>query len=103
TPDGGSIKVLFNKDEKKIKIVVEDSGVGIENSEIDRIFDRFYAGSNSMHHQSGKFEFNSRGTGLGLAIVKSYIEAHKGTIWAESEGNGKGSRFYILLPLEAGE
>ncbi|MCS6885029.1 MAG: two-component regulator propeller domain-containing protein [Acidobacteriota bacterium] len=99
TPDGGKISVeAIVESDNKIRIIISDNGVGIDSSELEKIFDKFYTSSNSLLHTSGKYEFMARGTGLGLAIVKSYIEAHGGTVWAESEGSGKGSKFTVLLP-----
>jgi signal transduction histidine kinase len=60
--------------------------------ELDRIFDRFHRVRSTMSRVIG-------GTGLGLAICKGLVEAHGGRIWAESEGEGKGSTFYFTLPL----
>jgi signal transduction histidine kinase len=63
-------------------------------SELDRIFDRF-------HRVGGEVARSIGGTGLGLAICKGLVEAHGGRIWAESEGEGKGSRFSFTLPAFA--
>jgi signal transduction histidine kinase len=61
-------------------------------SELDRIFDRF-------HRVSGEVARRIGGTGLGLAICKGLVDAHGGRIWAESDGEGKGSVFKFTLPL----
>jgi signal transduction histidine kinase len=61
-------------------------------AELDRIFDRF-------HRVHGEASRVIGGTGLGLAICKGLVEAHGGRIWAESEGEGKGSTFLFTLPL----
>jgi signal transduction histidine kinase/DNA-binding response OmpR family regulator len=74
-----------------LKILVKDSGKGIENDKLDLIFTRFY--------QGGEGQLNkTNGSGIGLALTKSLVELHFGKIWAESEP-GLGSRFYILLPV----
>src|SRR5262249_21250248 len=100
TPDNGEIRVQINNDGGEIHIIVQDSGMGIDASEIERIFDKFYTGLDSSHHRSGKYQFNTGGTGLGLAIAKSYTEAHGGRIWAESVGKGgHGTSFHIILPV----
>ena len=84
--------MLFDlADETFIRVDVQDSGVGIPQEKIDRVFERFYQVDNSSTREYG-------GTGLGLSIVKSFVEAHKGEIFAESEV-GKGSTFTVLLPV----
>lgn len=77
-----------------LKVVVEDSGVGIPAESIADIFDRFVQAKN---RREGK----ARGTGLGLAFCRKVMDAHKGLIWVESE-EGKGSRFIALFPLDSG-
>jgi two-component system, NarL family, sensor histidine kinase BarA len=91
-PDDGA-GVLFDlKEETFIRIEVKDSGVGIPKDKLDKVFERFFQVDNSSTREFG-------GTGLGLSIVKSFVEAHKGQIFAESEV-GKGSTFTVLLPTE---
>ncbi|MBX7221760.1 MAG: GAF domain-containing protein [Blastocatellia bacterium] len=97
THDQGEIRVEVQETEAHVTIKVTDSGIGIEAHEVERVFDRFYTGSDPLSHHSGKFEFSARGTGLGLSIARSYIEAHGGKVWAESEGLGKGSSFYVQI------
>lgn len=75
-----------------VKLSVRDSGIGIPADKLERVFDTFYQVDNSSTREYG-------GTGLGLSIVKSYVEAHGGEVWVDSE-EGKGSVFSILLPLE---
>ncbi|MBX7222757.1 MAG: GAF domain-containing protein [Blastocatellia bacterium] len=99
THDDGEIRVTVRKLEETIEIQVKDPGIGIEAKEIDKIFDPFYTHHDPSTHKSGQFEFATRGTGLGLAIAHSYVLAHNGKIWAESEGQGKGSCFRMVLPL----
>jgi signal transduction histidine kinase len=79
--------------ERKVQIFFKDSGVGLEASELKRIFKRFYRVSNSTTQEK-------KGTGLGLFIVKSIIEKHGGKITADSKGEGKGSTFIVQLPLD---
>jgi signal transduction histidine kinase len=62
------------------------------STELDKIFDRF-------HRVGGEDGRRIGGTGLGLAICKGLVDAHGGRIWAESEGEGKGSTFRFTLPL----
>ncbi len=72
--------------DETLQICVEDMGIGINQAELDLIFDRF-------HRVAGS---GSGGIGLGLPIVKNLVELHGGTVWAESQP-GKGSRFYLTL------
>ncbi|SFB17243.1 MULTISPECIES: two-component system histidine kinase PnpS [unclassified Bacillus (in: firmicutes)] len=85
-PDG-VVSVSIMRKGKKVRISVKDSGIGIEKTEISRIFERFYRIDRARARNSG-------GTGLGLAIVKHLVEAHKGNISVKSEV-GKGSEFLI--------
>jgi signal transduction histidine kinase len=92
SPDGGPINVRAGCQRHELVIAVADQGLGMPSSELDRIFDRFHrVGSEASRHIGG--------TGLGLAICKGLVEAHGGRIWAESEGEGKGSTFKFTLPL----
>jgi signal transduction histidine kinase len=79
------------KTESFLRIVVEDTGIGIPPDKVERIFDRFFQVDNTSTREFG-------GTGLGLSIVKNFVEAHRGTIAVESTV-GQGSRFTVLLPL----
>ncbi|MGZ5490883.1 MAG: sensor histidine kinase [Nitrososphaeraceae archaeon] len=76
------------KDDKENKVIVliKDSGIGIDNEILPRLFTKFVTKSD-------------QGTGLGLFIVKKIIEAHGGKIWAENNSNGIGSTFYFTLPI----
>ncbi|MBX7223664.1 MAG: GAF domain-containing protein [Blastocatellia bacterium] len=99
TPDDGEIHVGLQVEPESVLIRVRDTGIGIEASELGRVFEKFYTGRDALHHKSGRFEFSARGTGLGLAITKSYTEAHGGTIRAESDGPGQGTCMVVELPL----
>ena len=94
TPAGGRITVDARTDPNGEEVVfaVQDTGVGIAVEELEKIFDRFYAGRGSIIHSVGS------STGLGLAIAKEIVDMHGGRIWVESE-IGRGSVFYIALPL----
>lgn len=83
----GTVSITIEQRDKKIRIHVKDSGIGIDKNEISRIFERFYRVDRARSRNSG-------GTGLGLAIVKHLVEAHKGKITVKSEV-GKGSEFTI--------
>ena len=88
----GSVSVLLSKKPKSILIAVKDSGIGISKEEIKQLFQRF------GRAESGR-KVNTGGTGIGLYVAKYMVEAHKGRIWAESAGAGKGSTFFVELPI----
>jgi two-component system OmpR family sensor kinase len=92
TPQGGKVTLTLRRPTESIaEIAVTDSGEGIPAKDISRVFERFY--------QVDKSRPRKRGAGLGLAIVKEIVEAHNGTIAAESV-IGLGSRFTVRLPAE---
>lgn len=88
--DGGTVRVVIKDTEDSGMIHVEDSGIGIPQEELKRIFERFYRTDQSRNRKTG-------GAGIGLTIAKTIVQAHKGKISAESE-EGKGSRFTVVLP-----
>ncbi len=94
TPDGGTVMVAVEACEydgrEGVLIRVQDTGVGIPQSELIRIFDRFHQVDPSSRRRYG-------GMGLGLSLVRSIVEAHRGAVWAESE-EGMGSSFFVWLP-----
>ncbi len=92
TPKGGRVELAIKVEKKEIKISVSDTGIGIPKDAINRLFKPFeQAHSNT--------DTKAKGTGLGLAISKKIIEElHGGRIWVESI-EGKGTTFYITLPL----
>ena len=86
-----------------LQVEIRDSGIGIETVESVKIFEKFYEVGEIRHHSTGKHKFQGKGAGLGLAIVKGMVEAHGGMVWVESPScSGRGSSFFILLPLEEG-
>lgn len=80
-----------NLDSKTVIIRIKDDGIGIPQSELKRVFRRFYRVANLATQKK-------KGTGLGLFIVQSIIKNHKGKIEVDSDGEGKGSVFTIRLP-----
>ena len=86
----GSVSVSLSSLEHMVQLKVEDTGVGIKESDKPKLFKSGGRGADSL-----KININS--TGYGLAFVKGVVEAHKGKVWVESE-QGKGSTFYIELP-----
>lgn len=91
TPSGGSIEVGAAENVESISIWIRDTGIGIPEKDLNRIFDRFYRVSKSRTNEDG---FS---TGLGLSIVKKLIERHGWDIKVESKLN-KGTKFEIVIP-----
>jgi signal transduction histidine kinase len=87
TGDGGRISIVASHSEDHVLHEIHDTGIGIPEDKLERIFDEFYQVEVGKHG----------GTGLGLAITKRVIEEHGGTIWVKSQ-LGKGSTFYFTLP-----
>ena len=92
TPAGGSIFVRACVQDDNVRVDVQDSGVGITQPELERIFDLFYQAPQSSDRARG-------GLGLGLAIVKSLVEMHGGSVSASSGGPGHGTCVSVVLPL----
>ena len=86
---GGSVSAATKRFEDTVVIEISDTGTGIANDDLPRIFERFYKADRSRAGQ---------GTGMGLAIAKHIVEAHGGEIRAQSE-EGKGSTFSFSLPI----
>ena len=92
TTANGKISLKASDRENSVLIEIADTGIGIPQDELPKIFEEFYRASNAKGVEK-------YGTGLGLSIAKQVIERHAGKIWAESQ-EGKGSAFYIILPKE---
>ena len=92
TPSGGKVTLLVRRESSDVLFSVIDSGIGISADQIPLIFNRFYRTDKSRTRTSG-------GSGIGLTIAKALVIAHRGKIWAESQGEGKGSTFSFLIPL----
>ena len=90
TPKGGKVLIDGRDEGEKVRVWVSDTGIGIPESEQERIFDRFYQVDTSERRAY-------RGAGLGLTICKYIVERHHGRIWVRSTP-GRGSTFYIELP-----
>ncbi|MCE1247960.1 MAG: ATP-binding protein [Firmicutes bacterium] len=93
TPDGGEIKIEASLIGDLIRVCISDTGIGISEEDRSMIFEKFYK------TKSGKM-VEAVGSGLGLPLVRSFLEKHGGRIWAESEGEDKGSRFIFEVPLK---
>lgn len=86
----GSVNLRYTANADSVTIEVEDSGIGISDEHLGRLFDRFYRTDKARSRDKG-------GTGLGLAVVKSIMSAHNSDINVESE-SGKGTKFWFTLP-----
>ncbi|HUS70734.1 MAG TPA: ATP-binding protein [Anaerolineae bacterium] len=93
TPELGSITLRAREMENEIEVSVTDTGIGIDADDLPHLFEQFFRGKGGAAAQ---------GTGLGLSISKRIVEAHHGTIWAESPYNEgqSGARFVFTLPKE---
>ena len=89
SPSESEIILAARQHDSMIEFSVQDSGIGIADDDLPRIFERFYKADRAR---------SKAGTGLGLAISRHLVEAHQGKIWAESL-EGRGSTFYFTLPL----
>jgi histidine kinase len=78
--------------EKAIRFSVSDTGMGINPNDLPHLFNKFTRGT-------GTVLIHTEGTGLGLYVARMMVEAHHGKIWAESEGEGKGAKFIVELPI----
>ena len=102
TPDGGQVDVRAAREGGQVTIEVSDTGVGIPDDRLSHIFSSgIVVDENLPPRAAQRLEFNSAGLGLGLAITRGIVEAHGGTVSAESRP-GKGSRFRIRFPLAPG-
>jgi two-component system phosphate regulon sensor histidine kinase PhoR len=90
TPAGGRIEVKAHSNGRDVVFTVEDTGIGIPESDLERIFERFYRVDAARSREAG-------GTGLGLSIARHIVDAHGGKIWVES-AVGQGSCFHFSIP-----
>lgn len=88
----GSVTLAVHKKPMKVMVTITDTGIGMTKETISKLFGLFSPGNDSR-------TYNPKSTGVGLYITKAHITAHKGTVRAESDGKGKGSRFIVELPL----
>ncbi|MFZ2493172.1 MAG: ATP-binding protein [Thermoanaerobaculia bacterium] len=91
TEPGGRVSLAVSSGEGRVRIEVADDGIGIAPEFLAHVFDRFRQADEARSRRYG-------GLGLGLAIAKHLVEAHGGSIHAESEGAGRGARFVVELP-----
>ena len=93
----GEIQVRVGRAEHEgqpvVLLSIHDEGIGLESADLDRIFDRFVQAVDDPVH-------GHAGLGLGLYVARQIARAHGGHVWAESPGKGRGSTFYLRLPLD---
>jgi len=94
TPPGGNVRIVVQQSDAGLTISVIDSGIGLVPGEIGQLFQKF----GKLHRLDVNEDIEISGNGLGLYISRQIIEAHGGTIWAESEGRSKGSTFMFNIP-----
>ncbi|MCU1278113.1 MAG: Histidine kinase [bacterium] len=93
TPRGGHVEVELDFTAGHALLSVRDSGIGIDPALLESIFDLFAQAPSGLDRSQG-------GLGLGLTLVRSLVTLHGGSVWAESAGNGCGSRFVVKLPAK---
>ena len=94
TPEKGSIEIYLNEDQNFYIFMIKDTGKGLSEEEKQKLFGKFV----TLGKGADTFSTLSKGSGLGLYIATGIVEAHGGTIWAESEGIGKGTAFNFTIP-----
>jgi len=87
----GKAEVSLKESDNKVQFSVKDTGMGMKPEEITNLFQKFVRGSEASH-------YHTEGAGIGLYVARQLVEAHMGRVWAESEGEGKGSTFLVELP-----
>jgi histidine kinase len=93
TPSGGRVVIKVHRENANLIFSVSDTGIGISAEQLPNIFNRFYRTDKSRARASG-------GSGIGLTIARALVKAHQGRIWAESDGEGKGSTFSFSIPIQ---
>lgn len=95
TEAGGTVTISAERISKReVHIHVKDSGIGLAEDQVAKIFEEFYQVEDHMTRKHG-------GLGIGLSISRAIVQAHGGRIWASSEGIGKGATFSVALPVQA--
>jgi PAS domain S-box-containing protein len=94
TPPRGRVKIRLERADPHVQITISDSGQGIQPDHLPHIFNRYWQPAGSDRRRAS-------GLGLGLSLTRHIIELHGGTVRAESEGEGKGTKFVINLPYRA--
>ncbi len=88
----GGVAIMLKKEKEKIKVEIKDSGIGIPQDKIKNIFEEQF-------ERTQRAQRTASGSGIGLYLSGQIIKLHNGKVWAESNGEGNGSMFYIELPI----
>lgn len=88
----GGVTISIESDTAVARVVIADTGIGISKEDAERLFGKFIRTETTKKMDTG-------GSGLGLFVGKTFVEAHGGRVYAESDGVGKGSRFIVELPF----
>jgi two-component system OmpR family sensor kinase len=91
SPNGAPVRITTSQDGANVSVVIEDHGIGIPDTDVQRVFERYYRGSNTS---------GIAGSGVGLYLVKTIIDLHQGSIMLDSREN-EGSRFTLRLPASS--
>jgi signal transduction histidine kinase len=89
SPDASSIQIGIERTNQELIVWVQDEGRGLKEEDLSTVFEIFFRAGRKVKGSSG----------LGLAIVKGMVERHNGKVWASSNGLGKGSTFYLSIPI----
>ncbi|MNZ94630.1 Alkaline phosphatase synthesis sensor protein PhoR [compost metagenome] len=92
TPQNGCIHIKLRTVDERVEVEIQDSGIGISEEDLPRIFDRFYKADKARTASGG-------GSGLGLSLVKKIVELHKGKVTVASRP-GEGTAFVVSLPMQ---
>jgi signal transduction histidine kinase/CheY-like chemotaxis protein len=92
TPAGGEVILSTRRQDADVVLCVADSGIGLAPGQLEQVFEMF----------SRTGDRSAQGLGIGLTVSRRLVELHGGTMWAESDGIGRGSRFCVRLPLVRG-
>lgn len=84
------MEVSLVKKDGAVRFAVKDTGMGMTKEELSSLFQKFVRGANAPR-------YHTDGSGIGLYVAKKMMEEHGGQVWAESEGEGKGSTFFVKM------
>jgi signal transduction histidine kinase len=93
TSSEGTVTVVLEVLDEAVQVAVHDTGVGIAEEELDRVFDEFYQVGETLTR-------TQEGLGLGLTIARKLVRLHDGEIWVDSAGEGEGTSAFVRLPYE---
>jgi signal transduction histidine kinase len=100
TPDGGEVVVRVSEEAPWVHFAVSDTGVGVQDRELVRIFEPFYGGGETGHHRSCGHAFGGGGLGVGLPMARTIAEAHGGRVSYSPRPEG-GSIFVLSVPISS--